>query len=236
MINNLKAERKIMFKNQIVEDAGDIEIRLAEGYFTYYQETKNQDYLNHSYNHLVLAKTIVIENQNYLDLCKLEMLKGLLAAELKLPEQAQPHLEEALKIALENDLEKLKIEINEFLEQLKKGTIELLTDSILKEIFKSLSFRRLQSKQKKVIYSIWEEEVSLVSEQQICLMCKGKISGFNNFICNCKAMYCEKCARALVELENACWACNKPIDPSKPVKLPKKEGEVKILNLPKKKP
>jgi hypothetical protein len=38
-------------------------------------------------------------------------------------------------------------------------------------------------------------------------------------------------------LENACWVCNAPIDPSKPVKPFKKETEkIEISEKPKKKP
>jgi len=76
---------------------------------------------------------------------------------------------------------------------------------------------------------ITEEEVSLHKEKKICLVCKGKVSKFNVFICDCDALYCENCARALSALENMCWACNAPIDESKPVKPYKKEKpDVKI--------
>ena len=47
----------------------------------------------------------------------------------------------------------------------------------------------------------------------------------------CGAFYCEKCSSALVELENACWVCNAPIDPSKPVKPFKKEDEAIDLEI-----
>lgn len=67
---------------------------------------------------------------------------------------------------------------------------------------------------------ITEEEVSISKEKKICLVCKGKLSGYNIFVCrNCDAFYCENCARALENLENACWVCNEPIDKSKPIRL-----------------
>lgn len=76
---------------------------------------------------------------------------------------------------------------------------------------------------------ITEEEVTLHKEKKICLVCKGKVSKFNVFICDCDALYCEKCARALSTLENTCWACNAAIDESKPVKPYKNEKpDVKI--------
>lgn len=66
---------------------------------------------------------------------------------------------------------------------------------------------------------ITEEEVTYYREQKICLVCKGKAGGFNTYICTgCDALYHEDCARALSGMENACWACNEPIDKSKPSK------------------
>jgi hypothetical protein len=66
---------------------------------------------------------------------------------------------------------------------------------------------------------ITEEEVTYYKEQKICLVCKGKVAGFNIFLCpNCEALYHEDCARTLSDLENTCWVCNEPIDKSKPSK------------------
>ena len=83
-----------------------------------------------------------------------------------------------------------------------------------------------------------EEEVSISKEKKICLVCKGKVSGFETFLClECETFYCHKCVRALIEMENMCWACSAPIDKSKSVKPFKKEGEIdiKISKKPKKK-
>jgi hypothetical protein len=66
---------------------------------------------------------------------------------------------------------------------------------------------------------ITEEEVTYYKEQKICMVCKGKVSGFNIFLCpKCETLYHEECARALGDSENACWVCNNPIDNSKPSK------------------
>ena len=73
---------------------------------------------------------------------------------------------------------------------------------------------------------ITEEEVSISKEKKIYLVCKGKVLRFNNYICpECETFYCHKCARALIDLENACWVCDAPFDESKPVKPFKKEEE-----------
>ncbi|MFX1345762.1 MAG: hypothetical protein ACFFAI_11695 [Promethearchaeota archaeon] len=158
LIYHLNEEREIMVLNQSVEEANDIEIRLAEGYFKYFQETGNLEYLNHAYNHLDLAKTIAIENQSYFDLCRLVMLKGLLAAESKLPEQAKLYFEEALKIAQEFNLSNLEMEIKTNLEQLNKGIIEKSAGSILRRMFQRLTFRKSEetkSKTKSIVHTIY---------------------------------------------------------------------------------
>jgi len=158
LIVHLNEEREIMFINQIVEDAIDIEIRLAEGYFKYFQETGNLEHLNHAYNHLDLAKTIAIENQSYLDLCRLVILKGLLAAESRLPEQAKLYFEEALKTAQEFNLSSIEKDINVNLEQLNTGIIEKSAGSVLRRMFQRLTFRKSEetkSKKKSVVQTIF---------------------------------------------------------------------------------
>lgn len=73
---------------------------------------------------------------------------------------------------------------------------------------------------------ITEEEVSISKEKKICLVCKGKVLSFS-FICpECETFYCEKCARAMIDLENVCWACDKPLDSSKPFKSYKEQEEI----------
>lgn len=73
---------------------------------------------------------------------------------------------------------------------------------------------------------VTEEEVSISKEKKVCLVCKGKIGRFNNYICpECDVLYCENCARTLSELENMCWVCETPFDDSKPSKPFKKEKE-----------
>ncbi|MFX0077127.1 MAG: DC1 domain-containing protein, partial [Candidatus Hermodarchaeota archaeon] len=78
---------------------------------------------------------------------------------------------------------------------------------------------------------ITEEEVTYYKEQKLCLICKGKVGGFNTYICTkCDALYCENCARSLSNSENACWVCNEPIDKSKPSKLFKLTEETEVVD------
>ena len=85
-------------------------------------------------------------------------------------------------------------------------------------------------KKLKAPQKITEEEVTYYKEKKICLVCKGNIEGFNNYICpKCEVLYCENCARTLVDLENLCWVCNAPLDESKPSKHSKrKEDDIPI--------
>ena len=76
---------------------------------------------------------------------------------------------------------------------------------------------------------ITEEEVTFHKEQKICLVCKGKVEGYNVFICrSCDVLYCQNCAQALENLENMCWVCNEPINEAKPVELYKEEEEAVV--------
>lgn len=88
-------------------------------------------------------------------------------------------------------------------------------ENIKKEIkVESDLFRLIQNRPS----DITEEEVSISKEKKICLVCKGKVGGFS-FICDeCGSFYCENCAKVMINLENICWACNTPIDPTKPSK------------------
>jgi len=86
------------------------------------------------------------------------------------------------------------------------------------------------TKKLKAPQKITEEEITYFKEKKICLVCKGNIEGFNNYICpKCEVLYCENCARTLIDLENTCWVCESPLDKSKPSKpFKRKEDEIPI--------
>ncbi len=68
--------------------------------------------------------------------------------------------------------------------------------------------------------------LTLYKERKICLVCKGNAIGFEVYVCTeCGVLYCLKCAKALSTLENICWSCNAPIDPTEPVKQLEPEKE-----------
>ncbi|MFX0101100.1 MAG: hypothetical protein ACFFCS_16110 [Candidatus Hodarchaeota archaeon] len=80
---------------------------------------------------------------------------------------------------------------------------------------------------------VTEEEISVSKDKQICLVCKVELQR-DTYICpECKAFYCQQCSNALKGLENACWVCNTPFDPEKPVHLPKPgEAGVPVVSGP----
>jgi hypothetical protein len=65
-----------------------------------------------------------------------------------------------------------------------------------------------------------QEDVEFYRNETLCMVCKNNLIGFKKlFICpDCKAMYCEDCAKELIKLDNMCWGCLNPIDKSQPTK------------------
>ena len=126
------------------------------------------------------------------------------------------------KIATENDdlLKKLDL-----WEKLKEEGAPMVT---------RLELARLDEKIVGIVYNrailtpqVTEEKVAISKEKKICLVCRGEVLKFS-YICECGAIYCENCARALANLENVCWACDIPIDSRKPVTQYKEEERVKV--------
>jgi len=94
---------------------------------------------------------------------------------------------------------------------------------------------KLIQKRPVLTVQVSEEKIAVSKEKKICLVCRGEVFGFS-YACKCGANYCENCARALTDLENVCWACEVPIDYSKPVKQFKEEAEsIKVQDKAKKK-
>jgi len=76
--------------------------------------------------------------------------------------------------------------------------------------------------------NITEEEIVFHKENKLCLVCKNKVEGFTYICPECDALYCQKCAQVLANLENTCWACDALIDKSKPKKKFKGEEDIRI--------
>ena len=156
--------------------------------------------------------------ETYLLQAKLSLLNFNIKKAQRLLTQAQQIAEKfglnllAKKIATENEdlLKKL-----DFWEKLKEARAPMAD---------RLELARLDEKIVGMIYNravltpqVTEEKVVISKETKVCLVCRGEVFGFS-YNCKCGANYCENCARALANLENVCWACETPIDYSKPVK------------------
>ena len=146
--------------------------------------------------------------------------------------QAKRNLTQAQQIAERFGLNKLATKISDEQEDLlKKSDLWKRLKEMEAPMSDRLELARLDEQIEGIVKNrtiliaqIREEKVVISKETKICLVCRGEVFGFS-YICKCGANYCENCARALTNLENVCWACEVPIDYSKPVKSFDKEGE-----------
>ncbi|MBA7530246.1 hypothetical protein ES705_22449 [subsurface metagenome] len=84
---------------------------------------------------------------------------------------------------------------------------------------------------KKQKEEITEEDIKISKEKRFCVVHRGPIEGYN-FICpECGTFYCVKCLEAIKEIENVCWSCGKPLDPTMPAKKPlEDEGPKPVID------
>ena len=218
-------------------------LNLCELLLTELRMTNDIEVLDELKLYITQLLDIAEKSHSYWTLCETSLIQAklsLLTFDIK---KSQRFLTQAHQIAERFDLTQLTVKIaNEEEELLKK--LDLWEK--LKEGDAPMSDRmelaRLDEKivkiiQKRTILSVQvsEEKVAISKEKKICLVCRGEVFGFS-YACKCGANYCENCARALTNLENMCWACDVPIDYSKPVKSFDKEKEkVKVEEKVKKK-
>ena len=83
-----------------------------------------------------------------------------------------------------------------------------------------------------------EQDLLYFREQTLCTVCRTSMTGFSSiYICpECRTLYCEKCAKELIQIDNMCWGCSGPIDDSIPIKPIKQEDEDVIVDITKGKP
>jgi len=129
---------------------------------------------------------------------------------------------------------KITKEREEFLKQMNKWEKLKETDAPINERMGlaqlDKQIERMLQNRFELTSQIFEEKVTVHKERKICMICKGEVTG-HIYICECDAIYCENCEKTLIDLENACWVCETPIDQSRPIKYFKKdEVETKIKN------
>lgn len=133
----------------------------------------------------------------------------------------------AMKISNENEVLLTKLE---FWEKLKESGAPMADRLELARLDEHII--RLIQNHPAIKTQVSEEKVAIHTEKKICLVCRGDVIKFS-YICECGAIYCENCARALTNLENVCWVCETQIDSLKPIKSFKEE-KVKLEETKKK--
>ncbi len=175
------------------------------------------------------------QNRNYYYyLIKSYILRGKIALITFEMKEARRYFMQAQRIAERQGYNKMSLEIASLHEELMQ---QLEVWDYLKEINAPISKRmelaRLSGDlndffraRMATTAQVSEKRVTVYKERKKCLVCMGEIEGFDNYICpQCDSIYCKNCAKALIELENACWSCEFPINKARPVKTLKQEED-----------
>ncbi|MHA2007785.1 MAG: tetratricopeptide repeat protein [Promethearchaeota archaeon] len=236
-INRGKAEE--IFK-QLLDEAGenvqfvvDVLLNLCELLLTELGMTNDIEVLD-EINPLITKLLNIAEKSNsYTILCETYLLQAklsLLTFDIKKTKryltQAQQiaerfgltHLSE--KISEENDDLIKKLDLWERLKETGSSMAERINLAQLNQQIAGLG--KISSE---IAIQVTEDDVEIHKEKKMCLVCRGEVLGFS-FLCKCGAIYCENCARAIIDLENVCWACNIPIDYLKPIKIGEEEKRI----------
>ncbi|KKN11323.1 hypothetical protein LCGC14_1027730 [marine sediment metagenome] len=216
---------------------------LCELLLTELRITNDQGVLDELTQFIGQLLEIAEKTHSYWILCETYLLQAKLSLLTFNIKKAQRFLTQAHQIAERFDLnllaKKIATETEDLLKKLDlwerlKGEDAPMSDR--------MELARLDEKIVKIILKrpvlsvqVSEEKIAISKEKKICLVCRGEVFGFS-YICKCGAMYCENCAQALSNLENVCWACDVPIDYSKPSKPYMEEEEhIKVQEKTKKK-
>ncbi len=188
----------------------------------YIQELLNLAESQHLY--VILAETYLLQAKLYLLIVDIKKAKRFLTQAQKIAERfeqkelAEKIVNEQSNLINQSDIwEKLKEMGAPMEERIKLAHLNEHIEEIVKYRTMLPAF-------------VTEEKVAIHKEKNICLVCRGEVLRFS-YICECGAIYCDNCARALTNLENVCWVCDTPIDYLKPVKPYKEDVEEINLNL-----
>jgi len=199
--------------------------------------TSDLEVLNELNQNLTRLIDIAEKSKSYLLLAEIYFLKAKLASTTLNLKDARRFLTQAKQISKRWGFNKLAASISTEREKLGKQLIiweNLKNEDIsLGERIKiaglDVQMEHLLRQSPILTAQVKKEKITIHKEQRICLICRGEVSGYT-YTCSCNSIYCENCARALTDLENACWVCNVPLDvtkPSKPYKEEKAEKKMK---------
>ena len=169
------------------------------------------DIAEHQSSYKLLAETYLLQSK--LSLITLDIKKAR-----RFLTQAQQIAERfglsRLKTLVSNEHNRL-LKQSSMWEKLKESNAPLTERMELAQVSEQMD--QMMRNRSALTTKITEENVTIHKERKICIVCKGEITGFM-FVCSCDTIYCEHCAKALANLENVCWACDAPMDKTKPVK------------------
>ncbi len=205
-------------------------INLCELLLTELRITNDLEVLDELNQFISQLLELAEKSNSYWILCETYLIQAKLSLLTFNIEKAQRFLTQARQIADRFDLTQLIVNITNEKEEIFKK-LDIWEE--LKEKNASMADRmelaRLDEKIIKVIQNrlvqVSEEKVAIHKELKICLVCRGEVLRFT-YICECGAIYCDNCARAVTDLENVCWVCDVPIDYSKPAKKIEEEEAI----------
>ncbi len=182
----------------------------------YIQELLN--FVERQHLYLILAETYLLQAKLSLLTVDIKKAKRFLTQAQKIAERFE-HKELVERIADEHSKLLKQSDIWEKLKEMGASMDERIKLARLNEQIEEIVEKRTM-----LPAFVTEEKVAISKEKKICLVCRGEVLRFS-YICECGAIYCGNCAQALTDLENVCWACDAPIDYSKPVKPQEEETE-----------
>jgi len=209
-------------------------LNLCELLLTELRMTNDLEVLDELTQFIGQLSELTERSHSYWILCETYLIQAKLSLLTFNIKKAQRFLTQAHQIAERFDLTQLAVKIaNEKEDLIKKLDLWEKLKEENAPMSDRMELARLDEKIVKMIQKrsgltvqVSEEKIAISKEKKICLVCRGEVLRFS-YICECGANYCGNCARALTNLENVCWACEVPIDYSKPVK-PFKEEEEKV--------
>ena len=185
------------------------------------------DFVEHKRMYYHLAQTYLLQAKLFLLTGDLKKTKRFLTQAQQIAERFG-HIELAEKIVIEQSRLLKQSDLWEKLKETGAPMEERIKMARLNEQIEEIAEKRGISPT-----FITEEKVAISKETKICLVCRGEVLKFS-YICECGAIYCDNCARALSNLENVCWVCNVKIDPLKSIKPYTEESEEFLINNSKK--
>lgn len=235
-----RAESEDILKELVKEQDIGLEIRimvllnLCDLLLKELQMTGYIEILDEIQHYVDILLDITEKRHGYLFLAEIYLLQARVSLLTFNFKESKRYFTQAQQIAEQWKLTQISSKIakekEEFLRQIKNWEKHKKENIPLKERLELVQLDKqieLMLQNRTVLISqIVEEKVEVHKVRKICMICKGDVSRYI-YVCECDAIYCENCVKALVDLENACWVCDSPIDKSKPVTHFKKD-EVEI--------